>query len=131
MVSVDTIKNTIQSFNDDGRGKTFAEFIATIFDGKIVEIYLGDSYEEISIEQISVSYPAVFCGKVLGAYRECLILDGASHSKGQPPKLGNVVFINERAIRGLTAMDGSGTMDQMFLKSGSADADALRANFNK
>lgn len=131
MVAVDNIKSVIDEFNAEGRGKTFAEFVATIFKDKVIEIYMGDSYEEVSTEQISVSYPAVFCGKVLGAYRECLILNGVSTAKGKEPKLGNIVFINERAIRGLTEMDGSGSMDNMFLKSGSNDAEGLRNSFNK
>ena len=32
-------------------------------------------------------------------------------------KLGNIVMINERAIRGLTEIDGNGIMEDMFLRS--------------
>lgn len=48
-----------------GSGKTFAEFIADLFKDKCIEIYLGDSYEQVSTEQISENIPAVFSGKVV------------------------------------------------------------------
>ena len=55
-----------------GSGKTFAEFLAELFKDKFIEVYVGDAYEDVSTEQISTTYPAVFCGKVVAAYRECL-----------------------------------------------------------
>jgi hypothetical protein len=110
--------DTIQSFNDTGRNKTFAEFLAVLFKDKFIEIYLGDSYEEVSTEQVSVSYPAVFCGKVVAAFKECLILNSTYVDKNEKKlKVGNLVFINERAIRGLTEIDGNGVMEDMFLRS--------------
>lgn len=99
-----------------GSGKTFAEFLAELFKDKFIEIYLGDSYEEISMEQISTSYPAVICGKVIAAYRECLIINGA-HVNNKKIQLGNMLFINERAIRALTEIDGNGILEEMLLRS--------------
>jgi hypothetical protein len=32
-------------------------------------------------------------------------------------KLGNIILINERAIRGLTEIDGNGVFEDMFLRS--------------
>jgi hypothetical protein len=119
MRSTEEIRNLIKQFNGD-RQKTFAEFIAELFKDKYIEIYLGDSYEEVSVEQISTSYPAVFCGKVLGAYRECLVIDsfyitGPSKQKSH----GNIVFISERSIRSLCEVDGYGSINDLFIKSGS------------
>lgn len=117
MIFESELDNVIAECNKD-RTRTFAEFIATIFKDKFVEIYLGDSYEEISLEQISQSYPAVFCGKVVAAYKECLVLNTAYVKKGSKNfELGNLVFISERAIRGLTEIDGNGIMEEMFLRS--------------
>ncbi len=108
------IKNTVASLQ--GTGKTFAEFLAVLFEGKYLEIYLGDSYEELSTEQVSVSYPAVICGKVISAYRECLVISSA-YVDNKTLKLGNVMFINERAIRALNEVDGNGVLEDMLLKS--------------
>lgn len=109
------IQEVIDQLNKD-RSKTFAEFIATLYKDKFVEIYLGDSYEEVSTEQISTAYPAIFCGKVVAAYRECLVIS-AAYVKDRKIHLGNMMFINERAIRALNEVDGEGIMEEMFLRS--------------
>lgn len=100
-----------------GSGKTLAEFIAELFKDKFIEIYLGDSYEEVSMEQISVSYPAVLCGKVVTAYKECLVINAAFINKEKKLQLGNHLFINERAIRFINEVDGKGILEDMMLRS--------------
>jgi hypothetical protein len=106
-----------------GSGKTFAEFLAELFKDRFIEIYLGDSYEEVSMEQTSTSYPAVLCGKVVTAYRECLVINAAYVSgvpkpgKPQQLQLGNLLFVNERSIRALTEIDGKGILEDMLLRS--------------
>lgn len=128
MRSSEEIQSLIKQFNGD-RQKTFAEFIAELFKDRIIEIYMGDSFEEVSVEQISTSYPAVFCGKVIGAYRECLIINSyyTSHTKdGKVTNPGNVVFLNERGIRGLTEIDGQGTINDLFVKSGRESAELAK-----
>src|SRR5665213_2449823 len=94
-----------------GSGKTFAEFLAEIFKDKIIEVYVGDAYEDVSTERISTTYPAVFCGKVVAAYRECLVLNCAFVGQGKHLQLGNMLFVNERAIRALNEVDGNGTLE--------------------
>lgn len=109
------ILNAVQTHQ--GSGKTFAEFLAEVFKDKFIEIYVGDSYEDVSTEQISTTYPAVFCGKVVTAYRECLIINCAYVTKHKTIALGNIMFINERAIRALNEIDGNGTLEEMMLRS--------------
>lgn len=116
MLSETYVKDFIGDFNKTDRSKTFAEFVAALFKDKFIEIYLGDSYEEVSIEQISMSYPAVFCGKVIGAFKECLIISSV-FCKNKKLHLGNLMFINERAIRAFNEIDGNGVMEDMFLRS--------------
>lgn len=117
MVDEEHISQKIKEANESGRTKTFAEFIFSIFEGKFVEIYLSDAYEEVSMEQTSQNYPAVFCGKVVGAYRECLVINCAYVDKGKHMRLGNHLFISERAIKALNEIDGNGVMEDMFLRS--------------
>lgn len=118
MPSEQQVKDLIQQFNEHHRNKTFAEFLGELFAGKFIEIYLGDSYEEVSLEQTSTNYPAVFCGRVVAAFKECLILNSVYVDKNTKRiRLGNMLFINERAIRGLTEVDGYGVMEDMFLRS--------------
>lgn len=125
MTTEEDIKSAVGELQ--GSGKTFAEFLAKVFKDKLVEIYLGDSYEEVSTEQISVSYPAVICGKVVAAYRECLVLSCAytdpvqtgpkGYNQAKGFKFGNLMFISERAIRALNEIDGKGVLEDMLLRS--------------
>jgi hypothetical protein len=115
MVSESKLLETIQQLQ--GTGKTFAEFLAEIFKDKFIEVYVGDAYEDVSTEQISTTYPAVFCGKVVAAYRECLILNCAYIGNGRHLQMGNMMFVNERAIRALNEVDGKGTLEDMMLRS--------------
>lgn len=116
MISENYVRGFVQDFNTTNRDKTFAEFIASLFKDKMIEIYVGDSYEEISTEQISQAYPAVFCGKVVGAFKECLILNCA-YVKNKKMQMGNMLFVNERSIRALNEIDGNGVLEDMFLRS--------------
>lgn len=115
MVPEEHVKSVIEKLQ--GSGKTFAEFLAEIFKDKFLEIYVGDAYEDLSTEQVSTTYPAVFCGKVVAAYRECLIINAAYIDNGRHLKLGNMMFINERAIRALNEVDGNGILEDMMLRS--------------
>jgi len=117
MVTEEKVLEAIKVCNDAGRTKTYAEFVAEIFTGEFIEIYLSDSYEEVSMEQISQNYPAVFCGKVVGAYRECLVINSVFINSAHKMQLGNLMFISERAIKALNKIDGNGTMEDMFLRS--------------
>lgn len=119
MINQTAILDNIAAFQ--GSGKTFAEFIAVLFKDKNIEIYLGDSYEQISTEQISENIPAVFCGKVIGAYRECLILNCLYEAKTgkntTTEQLGHLLFVNERSIRALNEIGGDGILGDMFMRS--------------
>jgi hypothetical protein len=117
MVTEEHVLTAVQHCNAEGRTKTFAEFIAEVFAGRFIEIYLSDSYEEISMEQISQNYPAVFCGKVISAYRECLVINSVFINQAHKMELGNLMFISERAIKSINEIDGNGTMEDMFLRS--------------
>jgi hypothetical protein len=117
MVTEQKVLDAVEECNKE-RVKTLAEFIAMIFKDKFIEMYLGDSYEELSVDQVSTSYPAVFCGKVVTAYRECLVVNSVYVDPGtKKMKLGNLMFISERAIRGLNEIDGNGIIEDMFLRS--------------
>ena len=108
------IFQTIDDLNTT-RSSTLAEFIAAVFKDQFIELYLGDAYEEVKFEQHQTAYAATFCGKVLGAYKECLIIC-AAYVDGKDIKLGKVMFISERAIRTLSPVDGKSSLQDMFLR---------------
>ena len=127
MPDIKDVQSVIESLQ--GTGKTFAEFLALIFKDKFIEIYLGDSYEDISTEQVSTPYPSVFVGTVVAAYRECLILNCAYVDKSHTAQMGNMVFVNERAIRALNEVDGKGVIGDMMLRS--TDSIGIKQAFEK
>ena len=109
------VLTTIAYFNSN-RNNTLAEFVADLFKDQFVEIYVGDCYEDIKFEQHSTQYPAVFCGKVIGAFKECLVIS-AAYVEGREVRLGKLMFISERAIRTLSPVDGKGTLQDLFFRS--------------
>ena len=115
MANIADIKQAAEVLKNSG--KSYSEFLAEVFKDTFIEIYLGDSYEEVSTEQISTAYPAVVCGKVVGAYRECLIISSAYLDKNKKINTGKLIFINERAIRMLSEVDDKGVLSDMFLRS--------------
>jgi hypothetical protein len=128
-VTPEEISNLSKSW--EKQDKTYAEFIYSLFKDKYIEIYLGDSYEEISVEQISSSYPAVFCGKVVAAFKECLAIEAIHVTKQKIVKGGNIILINERAIRALSEVDSeTGSLQDMIIRSNEVNA-VYKAYHNK
>ncbi len=117
MVTENEVKELADRFKANPKPASIAEFVAELFKDKFIEIYVGDSYEEVSIDQISTAYPAVFCGRVVAAYRECLVIDCVYTNQASNLQMGNLVFISERAIRALNEVDGKGTLEDMLLRS--------------
>lgn len=117
MIPRDELDRVIADLNVE-RKATIAEFLYALFKDKVIEVYLGDAYEDVSTEQVSTTYPAVFSGKVIAAYKECLIMEGTyTDRRSKQTKIGKQIFISERSIRGLAEVDGQGIFDDIFLRS--------------
>lgn len=89
MISENDVINMINHLKNEN--KSFCEFIGEMLKDKLVEVYMGDKYEEVSTEQITTPYPSVFCGKVIAGYKNCLILN-CSYIKNKKSEVGNIVF---------------------------------------
>lgn len=110
--------NAIAELNANNQDITFAELIAKVWRGRIVEIYIGDTYEDINYEDSSTKYPAVLVGRVITAYAECIVLNCAYvDQQTKKMQFGNVVCLNERGIRTISEVDGSGLLKDTFLSS--------------
>lgn len=118
MITEQDILEAIEKFSTFVREKSFAEFIADLYKDQIVEIYLGDSYEEVSTEQTSMAFPSVFSGRVVGAYKECLVLDTIYDDLAtRKHRFGKFLLINERSIRALSEVNGKGVLEHNFIRS--------------
>lgn len=97
---------------------SFAEAIFKLYQNKLVEIYLGDEYEEITTDQIKISYPSVICGILLGASGRCLIINTAYVDRNSKiPKLGNILCLNDYHIKMITELNNYGNLQDSFIKS--------------
>lgn len=110
--------SAIQNLNANGEKITFAELIAKVWGGKIVEIYIGDTYEDLKQEDSTQKVAAVVIGKVVAAYAECIVLNCAYvDQRTKKMSFGNIVCLNERGIRTVTEVDESGVLKDTFLSS--------------
>jgi hypothetical protein len=116
---LDSMIERMKEINSHRKGHaTIAEFWYELFKDKYVEVYLGDAYETVSTEQVSTPYPTIFFGKVIAAYKECLVIEGAYiDRRNNVSKMGKQIFISERSVRGLCEVDGNGIIDDIFLRS--------------
>lgn len=111
-------KETIKAFKEDGKKHTFAELIHQVWGGKIIEVYIGDTYEDIKYDDSTQKYVAILVGKVIDAYGECLIMNCAYVDQASKTlKYGNIVCLNERSVRTITEVDETGILKDTFLSS--------------
>jgi hypothetical protein len=110
------IKNLIE--NCKSSKENFAEIIFEVYKNKIIEIYLGDEYEEVTTDQIKISYPSVICGKLVGAYGKCLFVNSFYPDKvTKKIKSGNVICLHDVHIKMITEYNNEGTIQDSFVKS--------------
>lgn len=96
--------------------KTFAEKINEDLNGKLVEILIGESYEELQLDQISANYPAVIVGKVIDAIGNVLILDCA-YIENRSFKFGKKIYLNDYNITYLSEVDSKCSLEDLLLRS--------------
>lgn len=110
--------DSIAEVNASGKNITFAELLAKTLLGKVVEVYIGDNYENVNYDDATVNYAAVLVGKVVTAYAECLVLNCVYiDQQTKQHKFGNIVCLNERAIRTITEVNDSGVLRDTFLST--------------
>lgn len=108
----------IDEAHNSDKELTLAEIVCKVLKGKVVEVYIGDTFEDIKYDDSTQKYPAVLVGKLITAYAECLILNCAYVDQiTKKVKIGNIVCLNERAIRTITVVDETGILKDTFLSS--------------
>lgn len=118
MNKLDNILKAIENakIEEKKRSVSLAEVIADIYKGKFIEIYIGETFEDIKRNDSSTKVCSVICGKVITAYAECLFVECAYLSQvSKKIEFGNIVCVNERTIRILTEVDGEGGLLDTFL----------------
>lgn len=107
---------TIDLLKSNNEDISFAELIDRVLHGRIIEVYIGDEYEGLKLDETTQRVPAVVIGKVLAAYNEMLVLNCVYVDQAsQQMRLGNIVCLNERSVRTITEVDGNGILKDTFL----------------
>ena len=108
----------IKRIKAEGKDVSFAEIIAEVWGGKIVEVYIGDTYEDLKTEDATCKVPSVCIGKVVAAYAEMLVMNCVYiNQRTRQAQFGNIVCLNERSVRTITEVDNSGMLKDTFLNS--------------
>ncbi len=118
MATAQEFVNVIEAARLEDKKVTLAEIVGRTLKGRVVEIYVGDTFEDIKYEDSTTKVVAVVIGRVIETYAECIVLDCAYADQVTGKlKFGNVICLNERAIRFLTELDESGQIRDIFLST--------------
>ena len=99
---------------------TYSEAIAAALKGRLVEIYLGDTYEQVAYADNSKNTSAVLIGRIVSAEGDCIVLDSLykdHHDK--KIKHGNVIYVNGNMVSAVCEVNGSGTLKDAISSSDS------------
>jgi len=96
--------------------KSFAEKVAEDLKDKLVEILIGESYEELQLDQMSSNYPAVIVGKVLEGFGNVLVLDCA-YVENRHIRFGKKIYLNDYTIQYLSELDGKCSLEDLLLRA--------------
>lgn len=89
--------------------------ILTYFQNKYMQIYLGEQYEEIQLDDHTYEIVSIIYGKLVDVISDFLVVDCFYVSADKEIKSGNIVFINSWQIKMMTAFDDKGTIDDILL----------------
>ncbi len=118
MAKAEEFVKTIEEARKEDKKVSLAEIVGRTLKNRIVEIYVGDTYEDIKYDDSTTKVVSVVVGKVIDAYAECIILDCAfTEAATGRLKFGNIICLNERAIRFLTEIDEVGLLKDIFIST--------------
>lgn len=90
--------------------KTYVESLVDFLKDKLVELYVGDQYEQVAYSDNTQNVSSVLVGKIVGGEGDCLIFDSLYRDKiDKKQKHGNIVYINGYNIRAACELNGSGS----------------------
>lgn len=110
---------SIKEYIKNNKDCDILSFVSKFFENKVVEIYTGEQYDIINVDQQSQSNPAVYCGKFIGMLNNFIILDCFSEAKKQV-KNKNIVLINLDQIIAFKEFDENVPITNLMFKSGTA-----------
>ncbi len=95
---------------------TFSEIIGATLKDKLIEVYVGDVYEQIERNDGLENVNGLIVGKVVAGLKDCLVLNSFTVDKQTKQIVfGNLVFVNGLAIKSICELDGKGSFADVFV----------------
>ena len=95
---------------------SYVDSIVKLLKGKLVEIYLGDQFEQVQFADNTSSVNAVMYGIIKDGEGDCLVLDSMHVDKALKIVVhGNVIYINGSNITAISEIDGTGTIKDAII----------------
>lgn len=95
--------------------KTFHDELINL-KGSYLEIYAGDQIESLEFDDYSVPYNGSIFGKLIEIFDRFIIIECMFIDKNTSElRTGNNVYINAFQIRAMTKLDGSGSLQDIFI----------------
>lgn len=88
------------------QSNTYAESLGYLLSGQIVEIYLGETYEQIKMEQSDENNPAILVGKILEGHGNVLVVEAAAFRNRRIDHYRKV-YINDYSIKFICVLEPS------------------------
>lgn len=88
-----------------------------ILKGKLLEVSIGDEYEELVMSDHVKKVNGVIYGILKDIVDEFIVLDCYYLTKEGELANGNIVYINTWAIQAFTQVNASGCLNDVFLSS--------------
>jgi len=96
---------------------SYIETVVSELKDKIVQVYFGDTHEQIHYTDSTSTIPSVMIGKIIGGSDGCLILSCPYLDEEQNVRFGNVQYINSFNIKSITEVDGRGTIKDALISA--------------
>lgn len=94
---------------------TYVESVAELLKNEVVEVYIGESYESIKLDQSEYNTPAVIICRILGGHKDCLMVQ-MLHADENDKKTLSTSYINGWSIKLIKKVDGN-NLEASFLTS--------------
>ncbi len=121
MLSLDKLKQ-LKDIRKSNPDFSYAECIAELLKGKVVEIYFGDMYEVLNSSDCNTQLAMTVIGEIIDAAGQVLVIDSFYTDKSNNTiKRGNILYLNDYSIKIITEIsDDHGTLYDALMSVQSA-----------
>lgn len=108
----------ISEYMSTTKDKTsYIEQVVTFLKGQVVEVYMGEAYEVIKLDQSESQSPQVFIGKVVDGSGDCLVLQTLNVNEANKISCDKLIFIQGYNIYSISPVTDHSVLNDILFKS--------------